>query len=73
MKMGNITKVKCDNCGASVPRNKAVPTFRFKFGERRKTYLCISCAKHRKIPVQKARRQAREGRPFRRRQRARRE
>ncbi|MBR9679536.1 MAG: hypothetical protein GOU99_00635 [Candidatus Altiarchaeota archaeon] len=64
--MGNITKIRCDNCGASVARNKAVPQFKFRFGERRKFYLCISCAKHRKIPVLKARQEAKMGGPKRR-------
>ncbi|MEM3208594.1 MAG: hypothetical protein QXE33_01595 [Candidatus Micrarchaeaceae archaeon] len=49
----------CDNCGRSIPRNKAVvfeKTIKFntdlrsennvRFLTKRKVYYCISCAKH---------------------------
>lgn len=60
--------MRCDACGRSVPRNKAVfdeKPIRFgtdmktptdvRFFERRKVSYCISCAKHRKIFERKKR------------------
>ncbi len=49
------TRVKCDACGRIVPRHKAVPIYKNVFGTWRKVYLCISCAKHRRIPIQQTR------------------
>ncbi len=53
--MSNETRVKCDYCGRIVPRSKAVPIYKWVFGERRKVYICISCAKHRRIPIKETR------------------
>lgn len=63
MLRGREPLVTCDNCGRSMPRNKAVAyekTIRFgtdpnmggnnvRFMSKRKIYYCISCAKHRGI------------------------
>ncbi|MCL5419502.1 MAG: hypothetical protein M1354_01320 [Candidatus Marsarchaeota archaeon] len=58
---GREPPVRCDNCGRTVPRNKAVSDDRvinlgtdaneggIRFLTRRKVYYCISCAKHRGI------------------------
>lgn len=67
---GKDTLVSCESCGRSVPRNKAIIFERgisfntgmntvndVRFFERRKTYYCISCAKHRGI-FEKLKRQA---------------
>ena len=67
---GKDTLVNCESCGRKVPRTKAVIYERGisfstemrtaqdgRFFERRKTYYCISCAKHRGI-FEKKKRQA---------------
>ncbi|MDE1811071.1 MAG: hypothetical protein KGH66_03455 [Candidatus Micrarchaeota archaeon] len=67
---GKETAVVCDSCGRKVPRNKGIAfekaisfntamktTNDVRFFERRKTYYCISCAKHRGI-FEKLKRQA---------------
>jgi len=54
------SRVKCDYCGKIIPRSKAVPMYRKVFGEIRKVYLCISCAKHRRIPIEETRRRAKQ-------------
>lgn len=67
---GKETIVVCESCGRKVPRNKAIiyeraisfstdthTTNDVRFFERRKTYYCISCAKHRGI-FEKLKRQA---------------
>ncbi len=67
---GKDTLVNCESCGRKVPRTKAVIYERgisfstemrtaqdVRFFERRKTYYCISCAKHRGI-FEKKKRQA---------------
>lgn len=59
---GKETAVVCESCGRKVPRNKGIAfekaisyntgmktTSDVRFFERRKTYYCISCAKHRGI------------------------
>ncbi len=68
---GREPLVRCDNCGRSVPRNKAVEDERMirygtdmnnkdiKFMTRRQVYYCISCAKHKGIFQKKAERAAR--------------
>ena len=69
---GRDTQVICESCGRSVPRSKSVAFERaisfntgnqsitdVRFFERRKTYYCISCAKHRGI-FEKKKRIARE-------------
>lgn len=65
---GKDTLTRCESCGRSVPRNKAVifekpislstdthTTADVRFFERRKVYYCISCAKHRGIFERKKR------------------
>ncbi len=67
---GSETTTTCESCGRSVPRDKAIiyeraisfstdthTTNDVRFFERRKTYYCISCAKHRGI-FEKKKRQA---------------
>ncbi|MDE1869259.1 MAG: hypothetical protein KGH60_04845 [Candidatus Micrarchaeota archaeon] len=67
---GKETAVVCESCGRKVPRNKGIAfekaisfntamktTNDVRFFERRKTYYCISCAKHRGI-FEKLKRQA---------------
>jgi len=54
------SRVKCDACGKIVPKSKSVPMYKKRFGVLTKVYYCISCAKHRRIPVQRARREAKE-------------
>ncbi|MGD0510316.1 MAG: hypothetical protein ABSA33_00600 [Candidatus Micrarchaeaceae archaeon] len=67
---GKDTSVSCESCGRKVPRTKAIiyergitfstetrTTQDVRFFERRKTYYCISCAKHRGI-FEKLKRQA---------------
>ncbi|MCL4373842.1 MAG: hypothetical protein M1360_03100 [Candidatus Marsarchaeota archaeon] len=67
---GREPLVRCESCGRTVPRNKAVVfekaiTFNtelktandVRFFEKRKVYYCISCAKHRGI-FEKLKRQA---------------
>lgn len=66
---GREPPVRCDSCGRSVPRNKAISDDRvmnlgtdasagnIRFMTRRKVYYCISCAKHRGI-FEKKKRQA---------------
>jgi ribosomal protein S26 len=67
---GSETSTTCESCGRSVPRDKAViferaitfstdlhTTNDVRFFEKRKTYYCISCAKHRGI-FEKKKRQA---------------
>jgi ribosomal protein S26 len=67
---GKDTSVRCESCGRTVPHSKAVVYERsisfntetrtpqdVRFFERRKTYYCISCAKHRGI-FEKLKRQA---------------
>ena len=59
---GREPPVTCDNCGRTMPRNKAVSwekTIKFgtdpgsgsnvRFMSKRKVYYCISCAKHKRI------------------------
>lgn len=58
---GREPLIRCDNCGRSVPRNKAVQDERIirygtdmnnkdiKFMTRRTVYYCISCAKHKGV------------------------
>ncbi len=59
---GKETTVYCDNCGRSIPRNKAVAYEKgisistdlhtendVRFFERKKVYYCISCGKHKGI------------------------
>ena len=59
---GKEPLVNCDNCGRTIPRNKAVvdeKTVRYgtdlhtgndvRFMTKRKVYYCISCAKHKGI------------------------
>jgi ribosomal protein S26 len=58
---GREPPVSCDNCGRTVPRNKAVTDEKvinlgtdaneggIRFMTRRKVYYCISCAKHKGI------------------------
>ncbi len=59
---GKDTSVTCESCGRKVPHSKAIvyekaisfstetrTTQDVRFFERRKTYYCISCAKHRGI------------------------
>ncbi len=58
---GRESLVRCDNCGRTVPNNKAVVDEKIirygtdmnnkdiKFMTRRKVYYCISCAKHKGI------------------------
>lgn len=56
---GKEESVRCENCGRSIPRSKAVSfekNIKFstdlhnandvRFFEKRKIYYCISCAKH---------------------------
>ncbi len=70
MSRGKDTLVRCESCGRTVPHNKAIvyergisfstetrTTQDVRFFERRKTYYCISCAKHRGI-FEKLKRQA---------------
>jgi ribosomal protein S26 len=65
---GSETSVICESCGRKVPRNKGVVYEKaisfntgqqaatdVRFFERRKTYYCISCAKHRGIFEKKKR------------------
>ncbi|MCL5430137.1 MAG: hypothetical protein M1504_01510 [Candidatus Marsarchaeota archaeon] len=65
---GKETLVICEQCGRKIPRNKAVifekaisfntgmqNTNDVRFFEKRKTYYCISCAKHRGIFEKKKR------------------
>ena len=67
---GSETNTTCESCGRMVPRDKAIvyeraisfstdthTTNDVRFFERRKTYYCISCAKHRGI-FEKKKRQA---------------
>ena len=68
---GSESLVRCDNCGRTVPRNKAVMderTIRYgidmnnrdtRFMTTRKVYYCISCAKHKGIFQRKAEQAAR--------------
>jgi ribosomal protein S26 len=58
---GKETLVRCDNCGRTVARNKAVQDEKIirygtdmnnkdiKFQTRRTVYYCISCGKHKGI------------------------
>lgn len=55
------TKIKCDSCGRTMPRYKSAPVFKRQFGEPRKVYLCIACAKHRGIGVHEAKRRVKQG------------
>ncbi len=55
------TKVRCESCGRTVPRYKAAPVFKRVFGESRKFYYCIACAKHRGIGVHEAKRRIKQG------------
>ncbi|MEM3177896.1 MAG: hypothetical protein QW774_01575 [Candidatus Micrarchaeaceae archaeon] len=73
---GKEPLVTCDNCGRSIPRNKAVvfeKVIKFntdshsennvKFLTKRKVYYCISCAKHLGIFERKKREAMRFKRP----------
>ncbi len=60
------SRVKCDSCGRTAPRYKSAPVVRRVFGELRKVYYCISCAKHRGIKLQEAKEKVRRGPPRRR-------
>ncbi len=53
--MARTSRTKCSSCGRVMPRTKLVPSYRKVFGDVRKQYLCIVCAKRRGIPVQKSR------------------
>jgi len=53
-------RVKCDACGRIVPRSKSVPIYKKRFGVITKVYYCISCAKHRRIPIEETRRRAKQ-------------
>jgi ribosomal protein S26 len=54
-------QIKCDSCGRTMPRYKSAPIFKKQFGEMRKVYLCIACAKHRGIKVHEAKRRVKQG------------
>ena len=68
MGRGRERLVRCDACGRTIPRDKAVEYVKgmsFDLGEqsdvimdftRKKVYYCISCAKHRKIFEKKKKR-----------------
>jgi len=53
-------RIKCDSCGRTTPRHKAAPIFKKQFGELRKVYLCIACAKHRGIKLHEAKRRVKQ-------------
>ncbi|MBR9680541.1 MAG: hypothetical protein GOU98_01800 [Candidatus Altiarchaeota archaeon] len=53
--------IKCESCGRNTPRSKAAPVFKRVFGEHRKMYYCIACAKHRGIGVHESKRRIKEG------------
>jgi ribosomal protein S26 len=57
----NETKVKCEGCGRTTPRHKTAPVFKRVFGESRKIYFCVSCAKHRGIGIQESKRRIKQG------------
>ncbi|HDR53316.1 MAG TPA: hypothetical protein ENN60_01405 [archaeon] len=53
--MSNDSRAVCTRCGKTMPRTKLVPSYRRIFGEERKQYLCIVCAKRAGIPVKQTR------------------
>lgn len=73
---GRESLVRCDNCGRTVPRNKAVEDERIirygtdannkdiKFMTRRTVCYCISCAKHKGIFEKKKAQAARNAARF---------
>ena len=55
------TQVKCEGCGRTVPRHRVAPIFKRVFGEQRKFYYCIGCAKHRGVGFHEAKRRVKYG------------